>query len=380
MHNTFVIGNPGNRRLAYFEAAVLATGHPKPRIISWRDICQDLTVLPHLLREADLIRLESPGEDAHVERALIALGAAEEHGFLSIDRDAALALPQNHGQILYLHQWYLGFARALRQIAAAAPPAALFFNHPDAVIQLFDKFACQQILSKSRIPSPPLLGSLLDYPQLRSLMEERAATRVFLKPAGGSSASGVMALHAQGSRVSAYSSILARAGLRDMTLFNSLKLQNYRNETELAAVVNALARHRCLVETWLPKAQLEREVFDVRVVVIAGKAAQRVVRLSRKPMTNLHLGNRRGDWSAVVNKFGLESSEALLHTAERAAATFPHAVCLGVDVLMRARDHQPFIVELNAFGDLLPGITHEGQNTYEATYAAMCRKLVERKY
>ena len=49
----------------------------------------------------------------------------------------------------------------------------------------------------------------------------------------------------------------------------------------------------------MPKAGLAGHVFDLRVVVIAGRARHAVVRMSRGPMTNLHLLNRRGAFSST---------------------------------------------------------------------------------
>ena len=50
-----------------------------------------------------------------------------------------------------------------------------------------------------------------------------------------------------------------------------------------------------IVEEWLPKAVFQGKQFDLRVVVIKGVAKHFVVRLGNSPMTNLHLGNARGD-------------------------------------------------------------------------------------
>ena len=68
---------------------------------------------------------------------------------------------------------------------------------------------------------------------------------------------------------------------------------------EIAALIDALCSHRVHVEEWIPKAGLDGHTLDLRVVVIDGTARQIVARLSRSPMTNLHLLNERGDPAAV---------------------------------------------------------------------------------
>jgi hypothetical protein len=50
----------------------------------------------------------------------------------------------------------------------------------------------------------------------------------------------------------------------------------------------------------MPKAGIDGRTFDLRVLVIAGRARHAVARLSRGPMTNLHLLNERGDPARVA--------------------------------------------------------------------------------
>jgi hypothetical protein len=108
-------------------------------------------------------------------------------------------------------------------------------------------------------------------------------------------------------------------------------------------------------------------------VVIAGQARHVVVRMGKGPMTNLHLGNQRGDLSAVLAGMAPEAWQAARQTCERAAAVFPGSLLLGVDLLIAPdfRDHA--VLEANAFGGLLPGALSEGEDTYEAEVRAVLR-------
>ncbi len=76
-------------------------------------------------------------------------------------------------------------------------------------------------------------------------------------------------------------------------LVNSLRVRSYGTEEEVAALIDMLAPDGLHVERWLPKATLDGRVFDLRVVVIGGEPTHAVVRTSRTPMTNLHLGGAR---------------------------------------------------------------------------------------
>ena len=63
--------------------------------------------------------------------------------------------------------------------------------------------------------------------------------------------------------------------------------------------------------------------------------------------------------------------EAAMESCRRAAALFPACLYAGVDVLLVARSRRHALLEINAFGDLLPGIVCHGLDTYEAELAAL---------
>jgi hypothetical protein len=157
-------------------------------------------------------------------------------------------------------------------------------------------------------------------------------------------------------------------GLR---LYNSRTIRRYHEPGDIADLIDALAREGVRVEEWVPKAGIDGQVFDLRVVVIAGRARHVVVRMSRSPMTNLHLLNRRGDLSAVLTRLGPDAWRTARRTCERAAAVFPACLHLGVDLLIATGFRRHAVLEGNAFGDLLPGVLSEGVDTYGAEIRAV---------
>jgi hypothetical protein len=165
----------------------------------------------------------------------------------------------------------------------------------------------------------------------------------------------------------------------DGALYNSLRVRRYARERDIAAIVDTLAPDGLHLERWLPKASQRGRAADLRVVVVAGRATHAVVRTSRAPMTNLHLGGRRGDLDAV--REAVESAGGrwadVLQVCERAAACFPRTLCVGVDLLPATGWRRFTVGEVNAFGDLLPGLTGlpgsgaEDADTYAAQVAAV---------
>ena len=334
-----VVGIRGHRRVELFRAAAVAGGLGEPAFVDWRDVCAgDFELEP-----GSAVRLDSPGEDAEVDRLL--RGA---------DR------PAEHGEIIGLAAWYEGLLTAARRVERAATGPML--NPVDELAVMFDKRRCHALLRGHGVPVPDGFAAN-DYAEVRAA----GWPRVFVKPAHGSSASGVVALALHKDRVSAYTS----AALDGGRLFNELRVHHYTDERQVAAIVDRLGADGLHVERWLPKAAHDGRVFDLRVVVIAGRAGHVVARTSRTPLTNLHLGNARGDLPAIRAAIGPERWAAALATCERAAACFPGSLHAGVDLMLSPGHDRATVAEVNAFGDLLPGLLVDGLDTYAAEVAAL---------
>lgn len=355
-----VVGNPHNRRVAFFREAVRAAGLPEVRVVPWLDVLHGRArFLP-----GESVRLDSPGEEAEVERLL--------RGVDDPTRVEGSA------------RWYAGFLAAVRTVAGqVAASGGELLHDPAELAVLFDKRLCHAVLDGAGVAVPasptsgPAAAPVRGWEHVRELMREHRMPRVFVKPAHGSSASGVLAVETAGpGRVQAITSVERDERGR---LFNSLRVRRYTTEREVAALVDALAPDGLHVERWLPKASQRGRTADLRVVVVAGRATHAVVRTSRSPMTNLHLGGARGDLDEVreaVTAAG-GSWPAALALCERAAARFPGTLCVGVDLLPATGWRRFAVGEVNAFGDLLPGLTGlpgsgaEGLNTYAAQVAAV---------
>ncbi|TDB88774.1 hypothetical protein E1264_10220 [Actinomadura sp. KC216] len=345
-----VVGTPGDRRPALFAAACRSSGLPEPRLIAWTDVLRGAGID---LRPGDLLRVDSPGEDPEADALLRGPGAPSRVGGGA--------------------RWHRTFTAALGRLSAAASAAgARLLGDVEEIAVMFDKRLAHARLQAAGVPVPPALPQVDGYAALRSRMAEAGERRVFVKPAHGSSASGVVALQTAPGRVRAVTS----AFMAGEKLFNSLRVRTYDTEDEVAALIGALAPDGLHVERWLPKATVGGRVFDLRVVVIGGEPTHAVVRTSRNPMTNLHLGGARGDLPSVQRALGADGWQRALGVCARAAACFPGSLMVGVDLLVGQGMKRLAVCEVNAFGDLLPGLTGlpggpaEGLDTYTAQIRA----------
>ena len=337
-----LVGNLENRRIQDFCVRWQALGQPKPTLIDYQE-------LPNAAPRVDVLRIDSPGENAALAHHLIALGGAPKVAKIE------------HGEVAYLREFHLGYCELLRRIEAWQLPA---FNAPSEIAVMFDKWQSHQrfagagtslaMSDTAKMSRPPSTLAPASYLEWQKQRAEHG--RIFLKPLHGSSSSGVCALRWTPTKQQLISPIRITGG----RLFNSLRVQSYNTWEQIEFILARLLPQGMIAETWISKLSLQGGAVDVRVLVIAGKARHYVLRQSHTPMTNLHLGNRRADPA------GLEAPlAAAARLAEKAAACFPNSLYAGVDVLLDLRG-KAYIGEINAFGDLLPGLSDQGEDTYTA--------------
>lgn len=351
-----LLATAGSKRVRLMQAARAGLQLPPAHVLEWRDYLRQPSLLNAALRQPGAFKIEPPGDDASAHLHLL------QDGCRLLDR-APAAAPQ-HGELLAMDCWFAGFRAAMVQLSAqlAALPQVRVFNAPAEILRMTDKLACQQHLTSHGLAVPTLLGPITSYVQLQSLLDQHGLDRVYLKPRYGSSASGVVALrrHRDG-RVQATSS--ARIVRKDgaTRLFNDKRISRLNKPAEIADLVDALAQQQLYAEAWLPKPRLGDGHYDLRVVTIAGKPAHRVARIGAQMMTNLHLDNRRGDTDGLLDAHDTAAMEA---ACRQAVSAFPHSHVTGYDLVVRqGRAH---VIEANAFGDLLPGLLWQGQDTYSA--------------
>lgn len=350
-HRWVVVGNGANRRVRSFRAAAAEATGNAPRVVEWLDV---LRAGGHTFDDGELVRLDSPGEDPEVDRLLRGVGDSTR-----VEGTA---------------RWYHGF-----RCAVASLRGGHRLDDPGDLAVLFDKRLCHARLAAAgvAVPRSPTSGDTrpgTGWPEVREQLREMR--RAFVKIAHGSSASGVLALeaHPRGSLRATTSVELTPAG----ALHNSLRVRRYRGESEIAAIVERLAPDGLHIEQWVPKSTLHGRAADLRIVVVAGRATHIVVRCAAVPITNLHLGGSRGDPAAARDAAG-DNWAGALELAERAAACFPATLCVGVDLLPTHGWRRFVVGEVNAFGDLLPGVAGlpgtfaAGLDTYAAQVTAAPR-------
>ena len=370
-----LIGNPANRRIAYFQQALSSRGLPPAIVHSYQDVISSSRSLEEILVPGSIIRIDSPGEDFEVEKLLLKEGAqaASQEGSPYLEVGRIDQLENDRGLILNPRQWYLGFRKVLQRWEDQLNriPDIRCVTPPSNILVMFDKRLCHARCQSAQVPVPASWGPIHSYDDFIRIANERSANRAFIKLAHGSSASGVIAWRRQDTRQVAITSAEIVRG-QHFKLYNSLKIRRYTNGSDIADLINVLARNHVHVEDWFPKASVESGLcFDLRVVTIAGEPCHTVVRQSANPMTNLHLGNKRGRIELVHQRLGPGQILEIQETSRRTANLFPKSLMSGLDIAISPNFSKHVVLEANAFGDLLPNILHQGVDTYTAQVDAI---------
>lgn len=379
MIQVVIIGNPANRRVTMFQAALVAQGQPPAHVIAWTDVisagARALDAVPSAAPGIPtIVRIDSAGEDDDVERALIARGeaAARDEGSPAISAAELARIPREVGRILYPRQHHLGFTAVLRSLADALAmrPSWRVLQPCAAIAELFDKRATSARWCELGIPVPDRLpgGPVRDPDELRARMAAVGWSTVFVKVASASSAS-CLAIFSHGSRELAITTVEESGGAR----YNTRKLQRITSRTAIDRLLRFLLAEGAQIERAIPKAQLDGRYFDLRVLAIDGEAAFVVVRTALHEITNLCIGGARGDLAALRGRVPATAWEGMLASCvavQRASGAFH----VGIDVMFEPDFAAHRVIEGNAFGDLLPNLERDGRDVYGWQVARLLRQ------
>jgi glutathione synthase/RimK-type ligase-like ATP-grasp enzyme len=364
--------NPESRRVEGFSTAVNRILRQRPKLIPWQWLLEDGAWKERLEETPRFLRLESPGRNWNVEQLMLLRGASiydedRQAQWRRMSAQEVTTLSNYPGRILPMRQWFLAWRDLLQELDAWAVRHGLashWLCPPEDVICMFDKFACQQKLQDAGIAVPPALGKVSGFGELWCLMQSHGAKRVFVKPCHGSSASGVTAIEMGGNQMQAFSTVELEQTDK-LRLYNRRCIRTYRGARAVMRLVDTIGPERCLAQVWVPKAGMFGHTFDLRVVVIGGRARHVMMRLGKGPMTNSQLLGGKGDVEMLRKKMGEEAWLRMLKLCEDAMAKcFPRTLYAGLDVLIEPDFQTARILEVNAFGDLLPRVLHEGRDTY----------------
>ena len=365
-------------RVDAFQQALQQQGLRPASLISYCDFITQPERLTHELtrpgKQKIILRIDSAGRDQHAYAAILQQGISPLRA-AKRPYQTAYAIQQQiqqKGRMIAPYQFYAGFKNVMQQVkqtVLSLPDLqnvhdVQLMNSPDDILLAFDKYRCQRYLQQHKIPIPELLGSIQSYTELRQKMRQYNMPRVFIKLRHGASAAGIIALESSANKIQIRSTVEYQP--KTKALYNTRRLTRSRNENTIIELINALCQMDVYAERWIPKAQIAEHIVDVRIVVIGGKAQHSVLRMSKSPITNLHLLNQRADTTQLQQQMSTSAWQAVLATCEQVAALFPRSLYIALDIAVAVNFNKHVVLEVNAFGDLLKAVLYRGLTPQEA--------------
>ena len=381
-----VIGTRADPRVAAYQAARARANLSPAMLLDYRDLTTDPEAAAASLPATADVRIDSPGRSHQVLAGLLGHGVekSERMGLHHLKHDEIGHHVSERGRLLPPRQIYFGLEHVLAKLEERSGQDGLaeklvtrdvkFVPDIDTIALTFDKTACRQRLAECNVAVPPAMPPPCSFDQLIAAMEEARMPRVFVKLQHGSAAVGTVALATSKFGVSAVTTVEMVRTLEGVRLYNTRRPRKYTSPRDIERLVNCLAPYGLHVEAWIPKASIDGCIVDLRVLVINGEPMFYVLRKSVHPITNLHLGGGRAEAGALLVRMSDQAVVALGETCRAVARAMPGALQLGIDVAVVAGFARHYVLEVNAFGDLLKGIvTPQGRDPYDLQLQAMER-------
>ncbi len=328
MRQLCLLGNPGSRRTVFLEQAAAQAGTAFC-FLDWKDWehAAELWGRAEAEQETDwFVKIDPPLWDS-------------------------CCLKELDGLTLEYRQHLAELYRLAQSISVT------FWNPPEVIEMLLDKETCKQRLTAAGLPvteTVPLLsgdaGKKDSVKVLLEQMDSMGICQIFLKPIRGSGAAGVSALRVQPrtGRMALYTC----AALHPVYgLVNTRHLRRISDRREITELLGEILGLGCMAERWYAKAEHQGFSYDLRVVVQEGRMDYVLARLSRGPITNLHLNNHPLETEALGLAPKVMASVRAL--CLQAMACFPALRSAGIDILLEKGSLRPRIIEMNAQGDLI---------------------------
>ena len=360
MSGIALIGTDGGKRRFYFEQAAAEAGIPVV-FLDWKDVsdrgCEE-RFCPENPKE--------PGRKRFEEKLRSLLQIEDLRRFVvKID-----APEWESSRLCDLGSLTDRYEEQLRRLSDL--PAGGFLNRPTEIAQVLDKRGCKARLVQSGVPVTHMYEEQFSCgEELFAFLKEHRITQVFVKPVKGSGAAGVTALRFSPGkgRIALYTC----AALKEGALYNTRQM--YRLEGRKAeAFLDSLLKMECVVERWYGKAAYGEYCYDLRVIVQGGRIDYLLPRLSKGPITNLHLNNHAMAFADLHLQTG--TVERIEEVCLQASVCYPGLRSIGMDVLLEKGSLEPRIIEMNALGDLLHRDVYDENRIYKRQIEIM-KELLE---
>lgn len=356
-----VIGATEGPRAEALRGALAKLRLFEAKFIGYDVAAADPSILEDAITRGTLVRFDSPDRSPAQIAALYRAGsgAAEASGIHVLSNSEIETVATSRGLVGSPAQLVFGMKRIWERakVIALGRDASILSGVDDTALS-FDKTACSRHLQSKGLAVARVMGRVESFDELMEEMKKQRARRVFIKLRHGSSAVATTAF-ACGPRgqMAAYTTAVIDDRGR---IAATRQLRRLHDRKQIAGIFERILPLGVHIEAWLPKASVDGHITDIRFITVDGKPMFEILRMSKNPITNLHLGGKRAPVLALKQRLRTGLWQDLLDSCRNVARALPTCFALGIDAAVLAGDRTHAIIEVNAFGDHVNGITYRG--------------------
>lgn len=360
-----LIGDLTGRRIKHFTDCLKAFNIHNVKVISWIEILNDLSILEKNLKENTIVKLEPPEKDMEIYREFLLKG--EDKGLVS--KDEINKIDFSNYPIVAPAQWYEGFKVVLENMKKIynhhLNKNIFFMNDFEDTLNMMDKSKTYDILAcnlkNSEFYLPKRLENPKDCKEFREIYGNQFI-KCFIKLRYGSGSTGILA-YSNNPKIKeekVFTSLNVRNIDDKKVFFGNYKVNCFKEKEVIEELMNWVLYNGAHIEKWIAKSTYEGFSFDTRSFVINKKSAYLISRLSKTPITNLHLKNHREESEKILSP---NNFKVVSRASEDVMKIFNKSMYAGIDVVT-SNSYKPYIIDVNPFGDLFHNLVGKKENIY----------------
>ncbi|EDS78478.1 conserved hypothetical protein [Clostridium botulinum C str. Eklund] len=373
--NFLLIGDKTGKRLNEFANCLKNKDIYNYNILTWQDLVNDLDIMKRYLHDNTIIKVEPPEKDLYLYKSFLKIGLKK--GMVSCKEIDNIDF--NKCPIIAPAQWYFGIKEMfynIESILSMYKEKSIFMttNIKETLIMM-DKKLTYDFL-KDNMKAFYLPKRLKNYKNYDEFREETGSKylKCFIKLRYGSGSEGVIA-YSNNPRLNEeiiYTSL--NYSKNEKIFFSTYKVNCIKDKDIIKKMIDWVLENDAHIEMWIPKSKYKGQAYDTRAIVINKKVEYLLSRLSKTPITNLHLKNDRMESEEFIEH---EKIETIKKASMSVMQIFENSFISGIDVVM-STGNKPYIIDVNPFGDLLHHLIGTEKNIYYKEIEESIKKLGDR--
>lgn len=359
-----IIGDEKGKRIEVFLNCLKNKSFYNYNVLTWQEIINNQGEIKKYLENGTIVKIEPPEKDLYLYKSFLKIGLKENN----LDERKIDNIDFSKCPIIDPSNWYKGIEKVFLdidfQIKNSEHRNIFMMNDINESLIMMDKKRTYDMLEKSSYMNkefylPKRLKSYKNYNEFREEVENKYI-KCFIKLRCGSGSEGVIA-YSNNPRFNEEKIHTSLNYSKEENIFYSgYKVNSTTEKDIIKKLINWVFENGAHVETWIPKDRYNGLAFDTRSIVIDKKSEYLLGRLSKTPITNLHLKNERKESIEYLNE---EKLNTIKTASEAVMNVFNNSFLAGIDVV-NSRNGKPYIIDVNPFGDLLHHLIGTNKNIY----------------